>query len=40
LRWVERSEWNSQDALSPGLLDPITVRVIEKGWQKARAIGA
>lgn len=32
-RWVERTEWNSHSAL---LLDPITVRVIEKGWQMAR----
>ena len=33
-RWVERAEWNSHSAL---LLDPITVRVIEKGWQMANA---
>jgi ADP-ribose pyrophosphatase YjhB (NUDIX family) len=30
VRWVERAEWNSHSAL---VLDPITVRVIEKGWQ-------
>lgn len=35
VRWVERAEWNSHGAL---LLDPITVRVIEAGWQKARAL--
>lgn len=35
VRWVERSEWNSQSALA---LDPILVRVIEAGWQKAQAI--
>lgn len=34
VRWVERAEWNSHSAL---LLDPITVRVIEKGWQMAHA---
>lgn len=34
-RWVERSEWNSQSALA---LDPITVRVIEKGWQRAASL--
>ena len=34
-RWVERAEWNSHSALK---LDPITVRVIEAGWQRARAI--
>jgi 8-oxo-dGTP diphosphatase len=28
-RWVERAEWNSLE------LDPITVRVIEAGWQRA-----
>jgi len=35
VRWVERAEWNSHSAL---LLDPITVRVIEKGWQRAQAL--
>lgn len=35
VRWVERSEWNSHSALE---LDPITVRVIEKGWQRARLL--
>ena len=34
-RWVERAEWNSHSAL---LLDPITVRVMEKGWQRAREL--
>ena len=33
-RWVERREWNSHSALA---LDPVTVRVIEAGWQRARA---
>jgi 8-oxo-dGTP diphosphatase len=36
VRWVERAEWNSHGALK---LDPITVRVIEKGWQRAQALG-
>jgi 8-oxo-dGTP diphosphatase len=31
-RWVERAEWNSSSALK---LDPITVRVMELGWQRA-----
>ena len=35
VRWVERAEWNSHSAL---LLDPITVRVLEKGWQLAQAL--
>jgi mutator protein MutT len=35
VRWVERAEWNSQSALK---LDPVTVRVIEAGWQRAREI--
>jgi ADP-ribose pyrophosphatase YjhB (NUDIX family) len=35
VRWVERPEWNSHSALK---LDPVTVRVIEAGWQKAREI--
>ncbi len=30
VRWMERAEWNSHSAL---VLDPVTVRVIEKGWQ-------
>jgi len=34
-RWVERAEWNSHSAL---VVDPITVRVIEKGWQRAKAL--
>jgi 8-oxo-dGTP diphosphatase len=34
VRWVERAEWNSHGAL---VLDPITVRVIEAGWQRARS---
>jgi 8-oxo-dGTP diphosphatase len=36
VRWVERAEWNSHSAL---VLDPVTVRVIEKGWQRAQAPG-
>jgi ADP-ribose pyrophosphatase YjhB (NUDIX family) len=35
VRWVERAEWNSHSALK---LDPITARVIEAGWQRARTI--
>jgi mutator protein MutT len=35
VRWVERAEWNSHSALK---LDPVTVRVIESGWQRARQI--
>jgi 8-oxo-dGTP diphosphatase len=34
-RWVERAEWNSHSALK---LDPIAVRVIEAGWQRAQAL--
>jgi ADP-ribose pyrophosphatase YjhB (NUDIX family) len=35
VRWVERAEWNSHSALR---LDPVTVRVIEAGWQRASAL--
>ena len=35
VRWVERAEWNSHSAL---VLDPITVRVIEAGLQRANAL--
>jgi 8-oxo-dGTP diphosphatase len=35
VRWVERTEWNSHSAL---ILDPVTVRVLEKGWQRAQAL--
>jgi ADP-ribose pyrophosphatase YjhB (NUDIX family) len=39
VKWIERSEWNSHGAPTPGLiLDSITIRVIEKGWQRARAL--
>lgn len=34
-RWVEPAEWNSHSAL---LLDPVTVRVIEAGWQRAHIL--
>jgi len=37
VRWVERAEWNSHSALK---LDPITVRVIEAGWQRAQSLEA
>jgi ADP-ribose pyrophosphatase YjhB (NUDIX family) len=35
VRWVERAEWNSHSALK---LDPVTVRVIEAGWQRSREL--
>ncbi len=35
VRWVERAELNSHSALK---LDPITVRVIEQGWQRAQTL--
>ena len=35
VRWVERSEWSSHSVLR---IDPITTRVIEAAWQRARAI--
>jgi ADP-ribose pyrophosphatase YjhB (NUDIX family) len=35
VRWVERAEWNSHSALR---LDPITVRVIEAGWQRWKVL--
>jgi 8-oxo-dGTP diphosphatase len=35
VRWVERAEWNSHSALR---LDPVAVRVIEAGWQRAQAL--
>jgi mutator protein MutT len=39
VRWVEREEWNRPDtALGALKLDPITVRVIEAGWQKAQEL--
>jgi 8-oxo-dGTP diphosphatase len=37
VRWVERAEWISHSAL---VLDSVTVRVIENGWQRARALEA
>jgi ADP-ribose pyrophosphatase YjhB (NUDIX family) len=35
VRWVERAEWNSHSALK---LEPIAVRIIEAGWQRAQAV--
>jgi 8-oxo-dGTP diphosphatase len=37
VRWVERAQWNSHSAL---VVDPITARVIEAAWQRARALQA
>ena len=33
VQWVERAEWNSHSALK---LDPMMVRIVEAGWQRAR----
>ena len=35
VRWVERAEWNSHSAVR---LEPITTRVIETAWQRAKTI--
>lgn len=35
VRWVERAEWKNSDELK---LDPVTVRVIENGWQRAQTL--
>lgn len=35
VRWVERAGWSSHSAL---VLEPITVRVIERAWQRAREL--
>jgi len=35
VRWVERAEWNSHSAL---IFDPVTVHVIEAGWQRAQLL--
>ncbi len=35
VRWVERAEWNSHSAL---IVDPVTVRVLEKGWQRMQSL--
>lgn len=40
VRWVERAEWNSHPPRRTLELDPITVRVIESGWQRAQARAA
>ena len=33
--WAERTEWNCQDS-NALQIDPVTVRVIEAGWQRAQ----
>jgi 8-oxo-dGTP diphosphatase len=39
VQWIERSQWNNHGSeASHLLLDPITARVIEKGWQRARTL--
>ena len=35
VRWVEREEWNGTGALQ---IDPITARIIEAGWQRAKEL--
>ena len=40
VRWVERVEWNSHPPRRTLQLDPVTVRVIEMGWQRAQALNA
>ncbi len=35
VRWVGRAEWNNHSAL---VLEPITVRVIERAWQRVREL--
>ena len=40
VRWVERAEWNGHPPWRTLDLDPITVRVIEKGWQRAQELRA
>jgi ADP-ribose pyrophosphatase YjhB (NUDIX family) len=35
VRWVERDEWMDRSALT---LDPVTVRVIEAGWQRSQRL--
>ena len=44
-RWVERTEWNRLDVHGTSVegalvLDPITVRVIEAGWQRAKTLAS
>jgi 8-oxo-dGTP diphosphatase len=38
VRWVEREEWTGDPARRTLALDPITARVIEAGWQRAKAL--
>lgn len=35
--WVERAEWNGDSRIALDL-DPVTVRVIEAGWQRAKEL--
>jgi ADP-ribose pyrophosphatase YjhB (NUDIX family) len=39
VRWAERAEWSGLDeSADPLNLDPVTVRVMEAGWQRAREL--
>jgi ADP-ribose pyrophosphatase YjhB (NUDIX family) len=39
VRWVEHAEWNRPGSTLGALqIDPVTVRVVEAGWQRARAL--
>lgn len=35
VRWVERAEWYGSNAL---VVDPVTVQVLEAGWQRAQVL--
>jgi 8-oxo-dGTP diphosphatase len=37
VRWVEPREWSSHSALR---IDPVTARVLERGWRRAAQIGS
>jgi ADP-ribose pyrophosphatase YjhB (NUDIX family) len=37
-RWVERAEWNGDPSQRTLAIDSATVRVMEAGWQRARAL--
>jgi 8-oxo-dGTP diphosphatase len=40
VRWTERAEWNRLESDEGALaLEPIAVRIIEAGWQRALAMG-
>lgn len=39
LCWITPAGWNEIDGVNPYALEPVTIQIIEKGWQMAKMAG-